>query len=522
MALNQAAKWDENAHVHDIGGLCVSIKKYGFRDAPIYDGTLEAVPAGNGRLIALEAMQKQGDDPPLGIATDAAGQWYVPLQFGIDASSRAAARAFGIDHNNLVMAGADFAVWDVAKLWEGDAYIEILQSLAEDDELPVTVDGDDLDALLREMGLDDESADDPGAEVDRAEELREKWQVETGQMWQLGEHRIICGDCTDASVVERVMGGENARMMFTDPPYGIGKDIENDNLKGEQWTQFYADWTTVALSHLIDNAYCYVWGYFDTLSDYWQEVIKARGDCNFRNFIVWRKNYIQGRNAEEFRQFPEEYAAALLFIFGQPFQNGPWSTSPNAEHYPEMFEPLRSYLDGERKKMGWDIMTVKKIVGHSDLARDHWFGRSQWSMPTREVYEKMQAAASSDAFRREYDAFRREYDDLRREYDDLRGYFDNTNGFTDVWQFDKLTTDSRHPTVKPVEVCERGVMTTSQDGELVLDVFLGSGSTLIACEQLGRRCRGVEISPAYIAVTLERWADMTGNTPHLITEPSDG
>ena len=245
------------------------------------------------------------------------------------------------------------------------------------------------------------------------------------------------------------------------------------------------------------------------MSNYWHEVVKARGDCNFRNFIIWKKLNVQGRNTPEFRQFPEHYEAALVYIFGMPFQNGPWSVSPNAEHFPEIFEPLRAYLDGERQKMGWDIPTVKRMVGHSDLARDHWFSRSQWSMPTREVYETLRANARNAAFRREYD-------ELRREYDELRGHFDNTHGFTDLWEFDSLTLDDRHPTVKPVEVCERGIITTSKRGELVLDGFLGSGSTLLACENLGRQCRGIEIDPQYVAVTLERFFEHTGVKPELV------
>lgn len=368
------------------------------------------------------------------------------------------------------------------------------------------------------LGLDfggGDPVEDAGAQIDRAGELREKWGVETGQLWQLGEHRLICGDCTDRAVVKRLMGSDLARMVFTDPPYGIGQKIENDNLKREDLTEFYLAFSSVMLDFVMVNAYVYVWGYFNTLSDYWQEVIKPRGDCNFRNFIIWKKKHVQGVNSEEFRQFPETYEAALLYIFGQPFQNGPWSTSPNADYYPEIFEPIRAYLDGERQKMGWDLPTVKKLVGHSDLSGDHWFGKFQWSMPTREVYEKLQAAAKNDAFRRDYD-------ELRRDYDELRGYFDNTNGFTDIWEFAKETRDDRHPTTKPVELCERGILSTSQDGEIVLDVFLGSGTTLIACERLGRKCRAVEIEPRYVAVTLERYQQTTGDMPVLITgKPND-
>lgn len=378
----------------------------------------------------------------------------------------------------------------------------------------------------RELDLDlwlPDPPEDPGAQMDKADELHQKWGVESGQLWQLGEHRLICGDCTDPATVARVMNGEKARTVFTDPPYGIGKKIENDNLRDEDWRKFYALFTDNMLNNSMKNAYVFVWGYFDTLSDYWQEVIKPRGDCLFRNFIIWRKKNIQGRNDEDFRQYPEEYEAALVYIFGQPFRHGPWTTSPNAEYYPEIFEPIRKYLDCEREKMGWDVPTIKRLLGHSDLRRDHWFGRSQWEMPSRKVYEKLQQAAHGNAFHREYDELRREYDELRKEHDELRrgynefrGYFNNTNGFTDLWEFERQTLDARHPTVKPVETCERAIITTSQTGEIVLDIFVGSGTTIVACERLGRKCRAVEISPAYCAVAIQRWADMTGKEPVLL------
>ena len=446
--------------------------------------------------------------------------------------------AICIDPDNMIIDGHQRkAVWGMADEYGPDYAVDVRvanRKLTDKEQQKLTVylqkaSGDwDFDTLASYFDVDDlldwgfdeaeldlelwgvpEPPEDPGAQVDKAEELREQWGVETGQLWQLGEHRLICGDCTDADVVAKVMGGELARMIFADPPYGIGKDIENDDLKRDDWVNFYWAFTDAMLYHTIENAYIYVWGYFDTLSDYWQLVLKERNDCNFRNFIVWKKKNVQGLTAGEFRQFPENYEAALLYIFGQPFQNGPWSTSPNAEYYPETFEPIRSYLDCERQKMGWDIPTVKKMVGHSDLSRDHWFGRSQWTMPTRKVYNAMREAARGDAFRKEYD-------ELRKEYDELRGHFDNSHGFTDLWEFDTLTTAGIHPTEKALETAERAVITTSKVGELVLDPFLGSGTTLIACERLNRRCRAVEISPAYVAVTLQRWADMTGEIPVLL------
>ena len=109
----------------------------------------------------------------------------------------------------------------------------LLQDIATGDEAVQAM----LEELAGEVGIaygeQEDPPEDAGAQIDRAEELREQWGVESGQLWKLGEHRVICGDCTDAAVVEQVMGGERAGAVVTDPPYGINREgIQNDDPKG--------------------------------------------------------------------------------------------------------------------------------------------------------------------------------------------------------------------------------------------------------------------------------------------------
>jgi DNA modification methylase len=91
---------------------------------------------------------------------------------------------------------------------------------------------------------------------------------------------------------------------------------------------------------------------------------------------------------------------------------------------------------------------------------------------------------------------------------------------TDVWEFHRVTGEERHghATPKPVAMIERAIKSSTPTGAVVAEPFSGSGTTIIACENLGRRCRAIEISPAYVAVALQRWADHTGQTPVLLTE----
>ena len=139
-------------------------------------------------------------------------------------------------------------------------------------------------------------------------------------------------------------------------------------------------------------------------------------------------------------------------------------------------------------------------------------------MPTREVYEKMKLEAERQRKEKgiENDAFRREYDDLRREYDDLRAYFDNTHdNMNNVWHFGKTSGEEReltggHATPKPIALCSRAIKSSSREGEIVLDVFGGSGSTLIACEQLNRKTYLMELEPKWCDVIIKRWETFTG------------
>jgi DNA modification methylase len=130
--------------------------------------------------------------------------------------------------------------------------------------------------------------------------------------------------------------------------------------------------------------------------------------------------------------------------------------------------------------------------------------------PTKSVYESWQRAANGDAFKREHDAFKREHDDLKREFYATRAYFDNTHdNMTDVWDFLRVAGEERHghATPKPVDMIARCVKSSCPDGGLVFDGFSGSGTTIIACHNLGRKARCIEISPAYCAVAIQRFAD---------------
>jgi hypothetical protein len=157
--LGSIAYWDANAKKHDIGAIARSICKYGFLDPPKWDtnlnGGLGGIAEGNGRKEALERLIGQGLEPPRGIVVKD-GQWLIPVLFGVDAASEAQAQAYGLDHNTLTMMGGEFSAIDLSKMYEQEDYLDLLKSLADDDALPVSVDGDDLDFLIEQFARDDD------------------------------------------------------------------------------------------------------------------------------------------------------------------------------------------------------------------------------------------------------------------------------------------------------------------------------------------------------------------------------
>jgi hypothetical protein len=146
--LDQARRWDDNPKRHDLDALMRSIETHGFGDPPKYDSALAALVYGNGRAEALERMRKAGKEPPRGIGVLDGGGWAVPVIFGVDAASRAAAVAFAIDHNNLTLLGGNLKIEDVLGIWDEEGLQRLLEETPDAGALLASMDGDDLDSLL--------------------------------------------------------------------------------------------------------------------------------------------------------------------------------------------------------------------------------------------------------------------------------------------------------------------------------------------------------------------------------------
>ena len=395
------------------------------------------------------------------------------------------------------------ANWDIAALMDDGMDTDFLKELKSDTKA--------MEMLFK---ANQPETEDVEPEIDKAEELRQKWGVELGQMWQLGDHRIICGDCTDPAVVDRVMMGEKAILIHADPPYGMGKEKEgviNDNLYQTKLDDFQMQWWKTCRQFAADNSSAYIWGNAEDLWRLWYTQLKNSERLTLRNEIVWDKGDagaggISFQGMEGFRLYPIATERCLFFVCGEQGWNN------NTDNYWDGWDNIRLYLKTEADKVGLTPQKLKNICGVGMYS--HWFTESQWTFITEEHYKKLQ-----DAFRKDYDAFRKDYDELRKDWYATRAPFDNTHdNMTDVWQYDRVKGEERpdHPTPKPVEMVMRIIKTSGTDDMPTLDPFSGSGTTIIACENLGRKCRAIELSPAYVAVAIERWHQLTGQEPVML------
>jgi len=146
--LSQARRWDENPKRHDLDALVRSIETHGYGDPAKYDATLDALVYGNGRTEALERMRAAGKEPPRGIGVTEDGEWAVPVIFGVDAASRAAAVAFAVDHNNLTLLGGDLGLEDLLRIWDEEGLQQVLANTPDAGALLASMAPADVEALL--------------------------------------------------------------------------------------------------------------------------------------------------------------------------------------------------------------------------------------------------------------------------------------------------------------------------------------------------------------------------------------
>lgn len=296
-----------------------------------------------------------------------------------------------------------------------------------------------------------------------------------GDLWILGRHRLICGDATDAATIERLMDGEKAAMVHTDPPYGVSYETQSGNfamIKNDDKThdELYYKLLLPAFNnyrkHTTEDAAFYIWHASSTRRDF-EDAMTAAGLME-NQYIIWVKNGISlGRADYQWAHEPCFYASKAGVspkFYGDRAQHTVWRVTTRQDG--QMMTVLGSGIvltDGTGGKL---YITDKPQKGKKIR------------------YVRMEEGKPIDLFQEDR--------------------------MQTVWEVAR-ETNTLHPTQKPVEIPIRAIENSSQPGDIVLDFFGGSGSTLLGAELTDRRCFTTELDPVYCDVIVSRYVTQTGN-----------
>ena len=292
--------------------------------------------------------------------------------------------------------------------WDDALLADLLLDLQESDfNLDLTgFEPPEIDDILSNIH-DKELSED---EFDVEEELKKPTVTRRGDIWQLGKHRVICGDSTKSETYDQLLGDKKANLVVTDPPYNVDVEetagkILNDNMSDGDFYQFLLSMFTQVENHMETDASVYVF-HADTEGLNFRKAFKDAG-FYLSGCCIWKKN--------------------SLVLGRSPYQ---WQHEP--------------CLYGWKKK-----------------------GKHQW------------------------------FSDRKQ---------------TTIWEYDRPKSSKEHPTMKPIQLMAYPIQNSSMRGTIVLDPFLGSGSTLIAADQTGRVCYGIELDEKFVDVIVKRYIEVTGDT----------
>ena len=302
-----------------------------------------------------------------------------------------------------------------------------------------------------------------------------KSKAKPGEIWILGDHRVMCGDSTDPKNWEKLMGGGLGAMVHTDPPYGVSYEsrsgkhekIANDDKRSDDLAAFLSKVFKQLVKSTSETAGFYVWHATSTRDDF-SFAMKSAGLME-RQYLIWSKNGIS-MGWSDYR----------------------WSHEPCFYASKQGRDP--SFYGGRAEPTVWSASLSQKagtatVIGPGFVLTDGKGGKLF-----------IQAKSPRDAKIRSL-----------RAIPGQKIYIYPESENNSIWEVAR-ETNVDHPTQKPVELGRRAIMNSSKEGDIVLDPFLGSGCTLIAAEATGRKCYGMELDGKYVDCIVKRWEQFTGKT----------
>jgi DNA modification methylase len=360
---------------------------------------------------------------------------------------------------------------------------------------------------LNDWGLDLPEFDElvlEAEEDDYTEPDNLKVDIILGDLIEIGEHRLLCGDSTDSDQVAKLMNGEKADLAHNDPPYGMKKEnigVLNDNLNYSDLLDFNKKWIPLQFTHLKENGSWYCWGIDEPLMDIYFDIIKpyiANKKATFRNLITWDKGSGQSQNSDKTRSYATADEKCLFIAMGL------MGETVNKEDYKGEYDSVLNYLKDQEKKSGLNKTEMKELLGKNMYS--HYMTTSQFTLISKDKYEILQQ--KTGLFKKQHNELKKLFKADKDKIREKQFYFNNIHdNMNNVWHFNRHNRDGsegNHATPKPIELCDRVIKSSSPNNGLVLDVFLGSGSTMVAAHQLKRKCYGMELDPKYCQVIIDR------------------
>ena len=414
LKIDEIKEYENNPRINDsaVNAVAESIKQFGFKVPIVVDGD-NTIVAGHTRYKAAHR---------LGLAA-------VPCIVASDLTPEQI-KAFRLADNKT----SEIADWDSEKL-----LAEIKNLL--NTEIDMSSFGFDMDSFNFEIESETELIQDVPPEVDFENEPKTK----IGDVYILGNHRLICGDCTKAEIISKLFGDKQADLILTDPPYNMAYQgsggtsaevrkksrIKNDNMSDEDFEKFL---TAVykSIESVMKNGACFYIFYKELGVGTFITALKIAG-LTFKQELIWVKNQ--------------------LVLGGAKYQN--------------MYEPC--------------------LFGCKGKSIKNWYaGRKE-----RSVIEDIDLMSEPE---------------LRIAFKEFLSDIDTL----DIVRENKTVKNDLHPTMKPIRLLAKFLRNSSKKDDIVADFFGGSGSTLIACEQLNRTCYMAELDERYCDVIVKRWEDFTG------------
>ena len=342
---------------------------------------------------------------------------------------------------------------------------------------------------------------------------------------------LIHGDCI-TEMQKLIDDGTTVDLVLIDPPYNINKEKGWDNRKKEEYIEFMGEVFTKANTILKDNG-TFIWFHSEMplIAELMVWIWDNLPTFCYNSFIVCDKGDFRAlswknpTDKNNLRSWFNTCEYILVYTKGDELYRSVDKTGwdrvrldvNNFQNLRKYAYDMLCYIGGEecmkenKLKKIWDIekqnissIARRKLMKEMGGVIDHFtrYGSSQWSLPTKEVYDELTEQYNLH----DWVSFR-EYEDLRQEYEDLRPVHNLDENHNNVWDFKRDKGENYHSCQKPIDILERLIQVHSKKGATVLDCFMGSGSTGVACLQTNRNFIGIELDEKYYNIAKKRCSE---------------